>query len=106
MKNHWLNIQSVSRHVSLCAKISCSQDEVPGACLWDLYNCKTLDDCLREAIRRSEELTVIGPADKIVLMTISSKELFSIPGMEKEKEAEDRATIYSWVKKNEEWVPQ
>lgn len=110
MKNHWLNNKlspSIALlhylNVPLCVKIICSKDEVPGGCIWDLHNCETLDDCLQEAIRRSEELTVIGPADKIVLMTISKDELFSIPGLENGREAEQRNTICSWEKIYGRW---
>ena len=101
MKNYWLDRKNISG--PLCVAISCSKDEVPGACIFDLENCKTLDECLQKAIHRSKELTVIGKADKIVLMSTSQNVIWHIPGLDNIRRHEKENTIFVWEKIEEVW---
>jgi len=101
MKNYWLKNKHIFKG-PLCVAISCSRDLIPGACIWDLENCKTFEECLASAIKRSKELSVIGPADKIVLMTTSRDVIWSIVGNSSDHEKSN--TILTWNKINDVWV--
>lgn len=83
----------------ICALISCSKDQIPGICAWDIKDNSTLQECFEQAIARSKELTVIGPPDKIVLVNLSYDYLFNTSYPECK-----RKTFYCWEKINGEWI--
>ena len=75
----------------ICAAIHCSKDKVPGAYIWDLVGCSSLEECFKSALKRSEEIKV--DADQIFLLRTS--ELFvSCKFIRDEKES----AFYSWTK--------
>lgn len=87
----------------LCAKIICTKDYVLGGCIWELNGYKSIGDCFDSALQRSRELSVIGPADKILLMTISKDILFNMPGSRKCIKYENENTFFGWVRTNKIW---
>lgn len=116
----------------LCAKIICTKDYVPGCglnklvdpvriaeptaarnwaasfvyasgCIWELNGCKNIGECFDSALQRSRELTVIGPADKIILMTIYKDILWNLSGSYRCAKYENENTFFGWSRTNEIW---
>ena len=102
MKNYWINNKKIFDG-PLCVAISCSADQVPGECIKDLKNCRTLTDCLKQAVHMSELLTVIGPADQIALMSTSKSVIFNLNHWQSKKH-ELNNIVCVWKKVNGVWV--